>query len=148
MAKSSGDQIQRVPETLQHGGSLLGRTIPFAFSQWLRLSALRLPGVLSHSCQKNLSVQTLPQANLCDSRNSRVPTHLPLTTWFWAIYLCANDKRGISAVQLSILLEICFESTWNMLRKLRSAMGQRDANCILTGIRLADGPGPAVGKSA
>ena len=26
-------------------------------------------------------------------------THLPLTVWFWAIYLCATDKRGISAVQ-------------------------------------------------
>ena len=26
-------------------------------------------------------------------------THLPLTIWFWAIYLCATDKRGISAVQ-------------------------------------------------
>ena len=25
-------------------------------------------------------------------------THLPLTVWFWAIYLCATDKRGISAV--------------------------------------------------
>ena len=26
-------------------------------------------------------------------------THLPLTAWFWAIYLCATDKRGISAAQ-------------------------------------------------
>ena len=26
-------------------------------------------------------------------------THLPLTVWFWAIYLCATNKRGISAVQ-------------------------------------------------
>ena len=25
-------------------------------------------------------------------------THLPLAVWFWAIYLCATDKRGISAV--------------------------------------------------
>ncbi len=67
-------------------------------------------------------------------------THLPLTTWFWVIYLCANDKRGISAVQLSTLLEICYESAWNMLRKLRSAIGQRDANDILTGIvELDDG---------
>lgn len=28
-------------------------------------------------------------------------THLPLTIWFWAIYLVARDKRGISEVQLS-----------------------------------------------
>lgn len=25
-------------------------------------------------------------------------THLPLTVWFWTIYLCATYKRGISAV--------------------------------------------------
>ena len=30
-------------------------------------------------------------------------THLPLTVWFWAIYLCATDKRGISAVQLILI---------------------------------------------
>ena len=35
-------------------------------------------------------------------------THLPLTVWFWAIYLCATDKRGISAVQLSRTLDICY----------------------------------------
>ena len=34
-------------------------------------------------------------------------THLPLTIWFWAMYLCATDKRGISAVQLSRTLGIC-----------------------------------------
>ena len=28
-------------------------------------------------------------------------THLPLTIWFWAIYLVVRDKQGISAVQLS-----------------------------------------------
>ena len=39
-------------------------------------------------------------------------THLPLTAWFWAIYLCATDKRGISAVQLSRTLGICYESAW------------------------------------
>lgn len=39
-------------------------------------------------------------------------THLPLTVWFWAIYLCATDKRGISAVQLSRTLNICYESAW------------------------------------
>ena len=37
-------------------------------------------------------------------------THLPLTVWFWVIYLCATDKRGISAVQLSRTLNICYES--------------------------------------
>ena len=31
-------------------------------------------------------------------------THLPLTVWFWAIYLCATDKCGISAVLGAFLL--------------------------------------------
>lgn len=61
-------------------------------------------------------------------------THLPLTTWFWAIYLCAADKRGISAVQLSHMLSICYESAWYLLTRIRSAMGQRDAQYLLSGI--------------
>ena len=32
-------------------------------------------------------------------------THLPMTTWFWAIYLVARDKRGISATQLAAELD-------------------------------------------
>lgn len=61
-------------------------------------------------------------------------THLPLTVWFWAMYLCANDKRGISATQLSVTLEICYESAWYLLRRIRSAMGQRDCNYKLCGL--------------
>ncbi len=51
-----------------------------------------------------------------------------------AIYLCANDKRGISAVQLANLLEISYESAWYLLVRIRRAMGQQDQNYILTGI--------------
>ena len=36
-------------------------------------------------------------------------THLSLVLWFWAIYLCVNDKRGISASQLSKMLEMGYE---------------------------------------
>ena len=61
-------------------------------------------------------------------------THLPLTAWFWAIYLCATDKRGISAVQLSRTLNICYESAWYLLHRIRCAMAQRDENYALFGI--------------
>ena len=44
--------------------------------------------------------------------------------WFWAIYLCANDKRGISAAYLANLLDIGYESAWYMLVRIRKAMGQ------------------------
>lgn len=61
-------------------------------------------------------------------------THLPLTVWFWAMYLCANDKRGVSATQLASTLEICYESAWYLLCRIRSAMGQRDENYKLSGL--------------
>lgn len=61
-------------------------------------------------------------------------THLSLTIWFWAIYLCVTDKRGISAVQLSRTLEISYDSAWHLLERIRAAMGQRDANYQLSGI--------------
>ena len=67
-------------------------------------------------------------------------TRLPLTVWFWAIYLCATDKRGISAVQLSRALGICYDSAWHLLDMIRTAMGQRDENYLLFGIvELDDG---------
>ena len=61
-------------------------------------------------------------------------THLPLTIWFWAIYLVARDKRGISATQLSRELEIAYSSAWYLLHRLRNAMGERDKDYVLSGI--------------
>lgn len=65
-------------------------------------------------------------------------THLPLVLWFWAIYLCANDKRGISAAHLANLLDIGYESAWYMLVRIRKAMGQRDANYLLSSLLEMD----------
>ena len=56
-------------------------------------------------------------------------THLPLTAWFWAIYLCATDKRGISAVQLSRTLNICYESAWYLLHGKWRGFVHADAGC-------------------
>ena len=61
-------------------------------------------------------------------------THLPLTVWFWAIYLVARDKRGISASQLSRELEIAYSSAWYLLHRLRSAMRGKDKDYVLSGI--------------
>ena len=61
-------------------------------------------------------------------------THLPLTVWFWAIYLCATDKRGISAVQLSRTLNICYESAWYLLHRIHHAMSKRGEKYVLSGI--------------
>lgn len=39
-------------------------------------------------------------------------THLPLTVWFWAIFLAARDKWRISVTQLLLELEMAYSSAW------------------------------------
>jgi hypothetical protein len=60
-------------------------------------------------------------------------SHIPLTSWFLAIYLVANDNGGISSVRLAELLGVNRKSTDLMLAKLRIAMGDRDKNLTLAG---------------
>lgn len=67
-------------------------------------------------------------------------THLPLTIWFWAIYLCATDKLGISAKGLARRLELSYESAWYLLVRIRSAMQDRDQNYMLEGMMEMDEP--------
>ena len=76
-------------------------------------------------------------------------THMPLTQWFLAFYFVCQDKRGISAVQLAAMLGTTYKTAWFMLRRLRTAMGQRDETHQLSGIIEFDDSyfgGPSVGK--
>lgn len=61
-------------------------------------------------------------------------TRTELLKWFWAIYLIAHDKRGISATQLSEELKIAYQTAWTIEQKIRKAMGVRDASYSLAGI--------------
>ena len=61
-------------------------------------------------------------------------THLPLTKWFWAIYLVACDKRGISALTLAGKISVSYETAWYLLCRIRKAMEARDAQYTLGGI--------------
>ena len=61
-------------------------------------------------------------------------THLPLTKWFWAIYLVACDKRGISALTLAGRISVSYETAWYLLKRIRMAMEARDAHYTLAGI--------------
>src|SRR5216684_1033032 len=50
-------------------------------------------------------------------------TRIPLTYWFWAVYLMTTDKRGVSALLLQRQLGLtCYETAWMLLHKLRRAM--------------------------
>lgn len=61
-------------------------------------------------------------------------SHLSLKIWFWAIYLVASDKRGYSATLLSQQLNLPYSTAWFLLHRIRDAMGQRDADYLLSGL--------------
>ncbi len=54
-------------------------------------------------------------------------TNLPLVKWFWAIYLVAADKGGISALRLSKHVGVSWPTARSMLKKIRIAMAHRDS---------------------
>lgn len=55
-------------------------------------------------------------------------TNLPLTKWFWAIYLMASDNGGISALRLAKQLWVSWATAHRMLRKIRIAIGHQDSS--------------------
>jgi len=54
-------------------------------------------------------------------------TKMPLRTWFGAIFLCANHKKGISSLQLSRDLGIHQSSAWFLLHRIRETMKEINA---------------------
>ena len=54
-------------------------------------------------------------------------TNLPLVKWFWAIYLTASDKGGVSALRLSKHIDVSWVTAQRMLRKIRTVMAHRDS---------------------
>lgn len=49
-------------------------------------------------------------------------THLPLRTWFRAIWWVVTPKNGASALSLHRLLGVSYKTAWSLLHKLRRAM--------------------------
>jgi hypothetical protein len=61
-------------------------------------------------------------------------TRTDLRKWFWAIYMIAEDKQGLSAVMLARQISITYKTAWLMLHKIRQAMAQREARYRLAGL--------------
>lgn len=109
------------------------------------------PGHRLYEC-KQCSLQTSPTANTIFHA-----TKVPLVKWFWAIYLCATDKGGISASRLSRQLSVSWPTARFILTRLRQCMGDRDRQYLLSGLIEVDealvggkttgGKGPADGKA-
>lgn len=61
-------------------------------------------------------------------------TRVPLRSWFWAIYRMSQSKKGISALQLSKEIDVCYPTAWLMQQKIRKAMADRDQKYQLAGL--------------
>jgi len=88
----------------------------------------------------NIKSRHLYQCRYCNHQASVTAgtvmdrSRTPLTKWFLAIYLMGQDKRGCSAMKLKRDLGIAYDTAWTMSHKIRSAMGERDANYLLQGV--------------
>jgi transposase-like protein len=49
-------------------------------------------------------------------------SHIPLRKWLLATYLMAASKKGMSALQLSRMLALSYESAWFMCHRIRESM--------------------------
>ena len=65
-------------------------------------------------------------------------TRIPLLKWFWTMFLMSSDKRGCSALQISKELNLCYSTAWFLCHRIRSAMGERDTEYVLSGHIEAD----------
>jgi transcription elongation factor Elf1 len=79
-----------------------------------------------------IATRKLYQCSLCRHQVSVTAdtlfhaTKVPLDKWFWAIYLIASDKGGLSALRLSKHIGVSWLSARRMLKKVRTAMVHRD----------------------
>ncbi|MBK1633656.1 hypothetical protein CKO31_23515 [Thiohalocapsa halophila] len=65
-------------------------------------------------------------------------SRVPLTKWFWTLYLVSADKGGISALRLSKIIGVQWRTAYNMLRALRTTMADRDNHYRLTALIEVD----------
>jgi hypothetical protein len=59
---------------------------------------------------------------------------VPLWKWFWAMYQEAHSKKGIAAMALAKQIQVCYQTAWAMLHKLREAMKERCQHYVLKGV--------------
>jgi hypothetical protein len=62
----------------------------------------------------------------------------PLVKWFLAIFLMAEDKRGISALALKKKIGVAYQTAWTMCQKIRHAMGETAQDSTLSGVVVMD----------
>lgn len=146
------------------GSSLIGFQQRFATEQACieHLAGLRWPAgykCRKCGCDKAYQLKVEPRVFMCAHCNFQESvtagtllhrTKLPLVKWFWAAYMLAQDKRGVSAMHVSRELNLRYATAWTMLHKLRRALADNGGD-LLGGVVEVDetyyggkgGPGSA-----
>jgi hypothetical protein len=97
-----------------------------------------------HDCGYFLNNRPVIQCAVCRHQASVTAgtifhkTRIPLTIWFWIIYLVAQDKGGASASRLAKQLDMHYDTVWNILHKIREAMSKREEKTVLDGLLEVD----------
>lgn len=89
--------------------------------------------ISQYQCKKCGFRTTLRSGTVMESSN------LPYRYWIYAIYLMTMTKKGISALEMQRQLgHKRYQPIWEMMHKIRAAMGNRDSKYELEGIVEAD----------
>jgi len=117
---------------------------------WNYLVKMRWPdGVECSSCEES-KLDFINTRKIFECRGCRKQIYLtagtifhrsrvPLRKWFWAIFLMATSKKGISMLFLQKQLGIgSYRTAWLMSHKIRQAMSQRNDIYTLGGTVEAD----------
>ena len=78
----------------------------------------RLKGRKAYSCQY-CGTQVYPLAGTIFEKSST-----PLKSWFYAMYLMASTRTGISAKQLERELGVTYKTAWRMFKQIRSILNE------------------------
>ena len=105
--------------------------------EWLR-NYLYPDGIYCTKCEattKHHRVKSRPSYS-CDHCGHHVhPTAgtifhkspTPLTTWFYAIYLMAQTRCGISAKQIQRETGVTYKTAWRMFKQIRTMLDERES---------------------
>jgi transposase len=108
--------------------------------EWLK-NRLYPDGIFCDACQavtKHHRVKSRPSYS-CDHCGHHVhPTAdtifhkspTPLTTWFYAVYLMASTRCGISAKQIQRETGVTYKTAWRMFKQIRSMLADETSGPI------------------
>jgi transposase-like protein len=57
-------------------------------------------------------------------------SHLPLASWFMAVLLLVEARKGMSANQVKRTLGVSYKTAWYLCHRIRAAMGEAERNLL------------------